>query len=159
MKPCGVLEQSICACGQEPCRPGQRTGLKCHAAAMKKYRQGPQSSHRQSGLGSRPPLERMVMIWKLVRGRAYPNATFLARQLETSTKSIHRDIEFMRDRLGFDIRYDRSRFGYFTPPGPCSCPFCHPDKWVLRPNADGEAVEIHERQSNKTPDVWYGDKL
>ena len=42
-----------------------------------------------------------------------PNATTLARQLEVSTKSIHRDLEFMRDRLELPIEYDGSRFGYF----------------------------------------------
>ena len=34
-------------------------------------------------------------------------------QLEVSTKSIHRDLEFMRDRLELPIQYDGSRFGYF----------------------------------------------
>ncbi len=34
-------------------------------------------------------------------------------ELEVSTKSIHRDVEFMRDRLGLPIEYDGSRFGYF----------------------------------------------
>src|SRR6185369_5790192 len=37
----------------------------------------------------------------------------LARELEVSTKSIHRDIEFMRDRLELPIEYDGSRFGYY----------------------------------------------
>jgi predicted DNA-binding transcriptional regulator YafY len=31
--------------------------------------------------------------------RPYPNASTLAREMEVSTKSIHRDFEFMRDRL------------------------------------------------------------
>jgi proteasome accessory factor B len=32
--------------------------------------------------------------------------------MEVSTKSIHRDIEFMRDRLGLPIEYDDRRWGY-----------------------------------------------
>ena len=43
----------------------------------------------------------------------YPNAASLARDLEVSSKSIHRDLEFMRDRLGLPIEYDTSRFGYW----------------------------------------------
>lgn len=73
---------------------------------------------------ARPAVARMQIIWALIRTGVFPNATQMARYLETSTKSVHRDIEFMRDRLRFDIRYDGSRFGYFTPLGPVRCPFC-----------------------------------
>ena len=41
-----------------------------------------------------------------------PTPPRLASQLEVSTKSIHRDLEFMRDRLELPIEYDGSRFGY-----------------------------------------------
>src|SRR6185312_4229428 len=62
---------------------------------------------------SRPPLERMLRIHQAIQSGNYPNASRLARELEVSTKSIHRDIEFMRDRLELPIEYDGSRFGYF----------------------------------------------
>jgi proteasome accessory factor B len=61
---------------------------------------------------SRPPLERMLRIHQSVQSGKYPNASTLARELEVSTKSIHRDIEFMRDRLELPIEYDGARFGY-----------------------------------------------
>jgi proteasome accessory factor B len=61
---------------------------------------------------SRPPLERMMRIHQSVQGGGFPNASNLARELEVSTKSIQRDIEFMRDRLGLPLEYDGSRFGY-----------------------------------------------
>jgi predicted DNA-binding transcriptional regulator YafY len=61
---------------------------------------------------SRPPLERMLRIHQAVQAGKFPNASTLARELEVSTKSIHRDIEFMRDRLELPIEYDGSRFGY-----------------------------------------------
>src|SRR5262245_31480540 len=61
---------------------------------------------------SRPPLERMMRIHQAIQSGRYPNASELARELEVSTKSIHRDIEFMRDRLGLPIEYDGRRFGY-----------------------------------------------
>ncbi len=55
----------------------------------------------------------MLRIHRALHSKGYPNASTLARQLEVSTKSIHRDLEFMRDRLELPIKYDGSRFGYF----------------------------------------------
>jgi predicted DNA-binding transcriptional regulator YafY len=61
---------------------------------------------------SRPPLERMLRIHQAIQAGKYPTATSLAAEIEVSTKSIHRDIEFMRDRLGLPLEFDRQRFGY-----------------------------------------------
>ena len=55
----------------------------------------------------------MLRIHQAIQSGKYPNASQLARELEVSTKSIHRDIEFMRDRLELPLEYDGSRFGYF----------------------------------------------
>ena len=55
----------------------------------------------------------MLRIHQAIQSANYPNATKLASELEVSTKSVHRDIEFMRDRLGLPIEYDSSRFGYY----------------------------------------------
>jgi len=54
----------------------------------------------------------MLRIHQAIQAGKFPNASLLARELEVSTKSIHRDIEFMRDRLELPIEYDGSRFGY-----------------------------------------------
>jgi proteasome accessory factor B len=62
---------------------------------------------------SRPPLERMLRIHQAVQYGKFPNASTLAREIEVVTKTIHRDIEFMRDRLGLPIEYDSARVGYF----------------------------------------------
>jgi predicted DNA-binding transcriptional regulator YafY len=62
---------------------------------------------------SRPPLERMLRIHQAIQSGRFPNATSLAQDLEVSTKSIHRDLEFMRDRLELPLEYDGRRFGYF----------------------------------------------
>ena len=43
----------------------------------------------------------------------FSNASTFARELEVSTKSIHRDIEFMRDRLNLPIEFNAARNGYF----------------------------------------------
>jgi predicted DNA-binding transcriptional regulator YafY len=61
---------------------------------------------------SRPPLERMLRIHQAIQAGGFPNASTLARELEVTSKTVHRDIDFMRDRLGLPIEYDGSRFGY-----------------------------------------------
>ena len=48
----------------------------------------------------------------IVSGK-YPNATTLAAEIEVVTKTIHRDIEFMRDRMGLPIEYDERKYGYY----------------------------------------------
>jgi proteasome accessory factor B len=77
-------------------------------------------SHASLGveqLRSRPPLERMLRIHQALNSGSYPNANTLGSLLEVSTKSIHRDLEFMRDRLELPIEYNGSRFGYhYTQP-------------------------------------------
>ncbi|MBM3876334.1 MAG: WYL domain-containing protein [Verrucomicrobia bacterium] len=61
---------------------------------------------------SRPPLERMMRIHQAISAGGFPNATKLAAEMEVSTKTIGRDIEFMRDRLMLPLEYDSSRWGY-----------------------------------------------
>jgi predicted DNA-binding transcriptional regulator YafY len=63
-------------------------------------------------LHARPPLERMLRIHQAIQAGDYPNAARLAETLEVSTKSVHRDLEFMRDRLELPLEFDRSRWGY-----------------------------------------------
>src|SRR5206468_3650812 len=62
---------------------------------------------------SRPPLARMLLIHQALQSRKYPTASSLAAELQVSSKSIHRDLEFMRDRLQLPIEYNGSRFGFY----------------------------------------------
>jgi proteasome accessory factor B len=66
--------------------------------------------NRQS---SRPPLERMMQIHARLKDRHFPNCRKVAEQLEVSPKTIQRDIDFMRYRLGLPIDYDPLRFGFY----------------------------------------------
>jgi proteasome accessory factor B len=66
-----------------------------------------------AALHSRPPLERMLRIHQALQAGEFPNATSLARVIEVSTKTIQRDLEFMRDRLNLPLEYDAGRKGYF----------------------------------------------
>jgi predicted DNA-binding transcriptional regulator YafY len=54
----------------------------------------------------------MLRIHQALQAGRYPNATKLAAELEVSTKSIHRDLEFMRDRLELPLEFDPGRNGY-----------------------------------------------
>ena len=54
----------------------------------------------------------MVRIHQAIQSGKFPNATTLAAALEVTTKTIHRDIEFMRDRLELPIEYAGAKFGY-----------------------------------------------
>jgi proteasome accessory factor B len=55
----------------------------------------------------------MLRIHQALQSGKRPNASTLGSELEVSTKSIHRDIDFMRDRLDLPIEYDGSQFGYY----------------------------------------------
>jgi proteasome accessory factor B len=55
----------------------------------------------------------MLRIHQAIQSGKFPNANALAAEFEVSPKSIHRDIEFMRDRMGLPIQYDARRYGFF----------------------------------------------
>jgi proteasome accessory factor B len=55
----------------------------------------------------------MLRIHQAIQSGCYPNAAGLAVDLEVSSKSIHRDLEFMRDRLQLPLTFDHARRGYF----------------------------------------------
>ena len=55
----------------------------------------------------------MLRIHQALQSGKFPNATALAREIEVSAKTIHRDLEFMRDRLDLPIEFAPSNRGYF----------------------------------------------
>jgi proteasome accessory factor B len=58
----------------------------------------------------------MRLHQRLIAGD-FPNCSKLSKELEVSTKTIQRDIDFMRDRLGLPIEYDQLHFGFvYTEP-------------------------------------------
>ena len=63
-------------------------------------------------LRSRPPLARMLRIHEELQENRLPNATTLSKLLETSTKTINRDITYMRDQLGLPVEWDAQSNGY-----------------------------------------------
>jgi proteasome accessory factor B len=62
---------------------------------------------------SRPPLERMMQIHEQLSSGSKPNCSTLAREFEVSTKTIQRDLDFMRDRWTLPIAYDEVAHSYY----------------------------------------------
>jgi len=54
----------------------------------------------------------MMRIHERLKAGRHPNCSTLAREIEVSTKTIQRDLEFMRDRMNLPIEWDGSRNGY-----------------------------------------------
>ena len=62
---------------------------------------------------TRPPLVRMQYIDQQLRENTYPNCSRIARHFEVSSKSIQRDVDYMRDLLNAPIAFDSKRNGFF----------------------------------------------
>ncbi len=61
---------------------------------------------------SRPPLARMLRIHERLKGDQFPNCSQLSLDLEVATKTVQRDIDFMRDRMNLPIEFDFRRNGF-----------------------------------------------
>src|SRR3954468_17160355 len=55
----------------------------------------------------------MLHIHPALQAGKFPNATELGKDLEVSSRSIARDLDFMRDRLELPIEYNAAKFGYY----------------------------------------------
>jgi len=54
----------------------------------------------------------MLRIHQLIQAGGFPNGSSLAREAEVSTKTVQRDIEFMRDRLNLPVEFDFGKNGW-----------------------------------------------
>jgi hypothetical protein len=59
--------------------------------------------------GTRPLVRRMQAIDQALRARKWPTDKTLGRDLEVDPRTIHRDLEFMRDEHQFGQRVARTR--------------------------------------------------
>ena len=55
----------------------------------------------------------MLKIHHLIKSGKFPNATLMSAQLEVSVRSVMRDLEFMRDRMGLPLQYEPRKHGFF----------------------------------------------
>jgi len=64
-------------------------------------------------VASRPPLRRLALIDRLIRSGQHPNASSIARELEVNPRTVHRDLEFLRDSWGAPLEFSHRRNGYY----------------------------------------------
>ncbi len=62
---------------------------------------------------TRPALVRMNEVVRRIAQGKFPNCRTLATEIEVTAKTIHRDIECLRDSFGHDIRYHPQRYGFY----------------------------------------------
>jgi predicted DNA-binding transcriptional regulator YafY len=68
---------------------------------------------RKGAFKDRPLWRRLQTIHHEIKERRYPNATSLARALDVSTKTVQRDLDYLRNELAAPIDFDREHNGYF----------------------------------------------
>ena len=56
---------------------------------------------------------RLLQIDEEIRNGRFPNATTLAKKIEVSSRTIQRDIEYMRDMYNAPIEFDAQKNGYY----------------------------------------------
>ena len=101
-----------------------------------------------SGCG-RSALERIVRIHERLGNEHQITAESIAREFEMSDRTIKRDIEFMRDRLGMPIVWDAATHSYV-------CTHHHDLLPLLRIDAD-EALAL--ALAGRTFAAWHGSPL
>jgi predicted DNA-binding transcriptional regulator YafY len=66
---------------------------------------------------------RLSQISQIIRNDNYPGVDFLAEKFEVCRRTIHRDIEFLRDSLGAPIGFSRTMKGYYYKEKTWNLPF------------------------------------
>ena len=62
---------------------------------------------------TQPQLTRLHGLIQRIQKGDYPNATILGREWEKSPRTIHRDLDFIRDIWGLPLKYDSQRYGFY----------------------------------------------
>src|SRR6266851_3159052 len=68
---------------------------------------------RAGAFKDRPLWRRLQTIHHEIKERRFPNTSTLAARLSVSTKTVQRDIDYLRDELDAPIEFDRDENGYF----------------------------------------------
>ncbi len=73
----------------------------------------PHSRMQREGRMKKTQMARIVEFDRLVREGGYPNKVRFAVDYEVSERTIARDIEYLRDRLGAPLKYNPGRRGFY----------------------------------------------
>jgi predicted DNA-binding transcriptional regulator YafY len=68
---------------------------------------------RKGAFKDRPLWRRLQTIHHEIKDGRHPNASTLAGKLDVSTKTVQRDLDYLRDELEAPIEFDRLENGYF----------------------------------------------
>ena len=61
----------------------------------------------------KPQHARLLFIDKIIREKRYPNCSSLAEEWETSSKTIQRDLDYMRYELDAPLVYSAKERGFY----------------------------------------------
>jgi predicted DNA-binding transcriptional regulator YafY len=89
----------------------------------------PTSSMQPSASRNRPQQERLLRIFKMLSDGKFPNCTDFARELEVTTRTVMRDLDFLRDRMHLPIAFDQQKNGY----------------WLTKPITHLPLIEVSEK--------------
>ena len=67
---------------------------------------------RKGAFKDRPLWRRLQTIHHQIKEGRHPNASSLAKELKVSTKTVQRDLDYLRDELEAPIEFDRPENGY-----------------------------------------------
>ena len=74
-------------------------------------------THKRKEITNHREIERIVFIHEKIAAGKYPNTTKLAEDLDCSTSTISRDLEFLKERCYAPYEYDSFKKGfYYTDP-------------------------------------------
>ena len=84
---------------------------------------------------SKTQAEPLLALDHLLRNNKYPNGSTFAAKWKVLTKTIQRDIEFLKDRMGAPIEYDALKRGFYYTGPTFMLPALLPDNITVRPEA------------------------
>ena len=62
---------------------------------------------------SKTQMRRLLELHELLKNESFPNCSSFAAKWEVASKTIQRDIDFLRDQMGAPIEYDALKRGYY----------------------------------------------
>lgn len=70
-------------------------------------------AEKSKNLCRRSQVRRVQYILKQLKEGKYPNCSTLAKELETTTRTVARDIEHIKDSMCVPVEYDPHKYGYY----------------------------------------------
>ena len=92
--------------------PPKHPSRKSRASVNRPRRAGDTTRAAPPTTAERTPIERLFHIHAELKSGTLPNCSILAEALGVTTKTVLRDIDFMRQQMGLPIPYDDKRHGF-----------------------------------------------